>query len=99
MTLESLSHPGRDMAMEMLCLLPRWPVSARIIDLMNDLGTPDVKEIMILIRHLDRRAVEVKKSGDGCNRRIAIAVSTWERAQDLGLKYLAEMELKAVATV
>jgi hypothetical protein len=90
MPIDTLTHPDRDMLMELLCLLPRYPLRARFSDLLVDLQT-DRRELGILVRQLSKQ-FNVRKY----DTHVALGIPTWESAQAAGMEYLQKLEKLAV---
>jgi hypothetical protein len=54
------NHPRFDLAMEMLCTIPRKPEYVSLSAVAEDLGLPDSYDMMEMVRQLQRRHFGVR---------------------------------------
>lgn len=84
-----LEHPALDMAMEMLCLLPKTPVMVPVVRIAEDLGLTRHQQVYRLADRLKKRGVKVEMMNiAGKPTAMGISRNSWEVSQAMGESYL-----------
>ena len=85
------NHPRFDLAMEMLCTIPRKPEYVSLSAVAEDLGLPDSYDMMEMVRQLQRRHFGVRvgdRSGSDC---AWITPDDADHCRTVGQKYWDEV--------
>ena len=85
-------HPRFDFSMELLCILPKYPVAAMLCDIMDDLDLDAQHSIVKAIEKLRKRGLVVGRANKTPNRTRAgrcawLDEGCWDRARAIGERY------------
>ena len=85
-------HPDFDPAMELLCMIPRDPLTASLSQLARDLGFYQQSEIQQLLTVLQGMGFKFHRGLDPKRgRTVCVRVNAWRRAEEAAEAYWAKV--------